>query len=799
MRTLQGKSRLALWCLVFVAVVLPSCGNQYINNPLPILNSLSPASVQAEQPQFTLTVIGNDFTPSSLIEWNGQPIATIFVDVHTMTAQISPALLQNPGTVQITVFTQQPGGGTSVNILNFTITAKPSGVPIITSLSPTNTLAGNTGLDVYITGTNFVTQSVVTVNNANTTPTFINSTQLVAFVPAASMAAAGTVQITVVNPPPGGGASNTSLVTVTNPIPIITAVSPTSALVGGTPPALTITGTGMTAGSSILFNGKAYPTTFAGSTSVSANLQAVDLVNSGVNQVQVSNPSPGGGASNILTFAVNPTAATTTFAGLPYLVDVAPNGDQASNGICGGAVPPLSPCINGTYGLTYTNSGPSVSNTGQYVAFASISNNLVAGDKNTSSEIFYRNTCLSSASCTPLTTIVSSDVNGDAANNASFEPSISSAGSDVAFTSLATNLVTSVALNGTTRQIFWRPPCTSVTGCSATANETELLSISADGSSPGNGDSYNPSISPDGRFVTYVSLATNLVSNVLADGVTPQVYLTDTCSSTAANGTCTPTTYLISTPDGSTPGNEPSSSPSVSSGGTYVTFVSQASNLGKSAPNSSTAQEVFLNSPCVVTQTGCVVTTQLISTPDGITPANGTSGQPAISSTGRFVTFASTGTNLVVGVGPTQQIFVRDLCTGEAVTLCAPATALVSTSDGTTPANAISEHPSISTTGQFIAFASRASNLAPSVGSGVENVFARNTCATIVTSTTVNCATGTVLVSVPNPTPPVSNGDSLAPVISGNGLVAAFLSLSSNLVLRDDNNLEDIFLGGIKF
>jgi WD40-like Beta Propeller Repeat len=455
--------------------------------------------------------------------------------------------------------------------------------------------------------------------------------------------------------------------------------------------------------------------------------------------------------------------------------------------------------VNGTYGLTYTNSGPSVSNTGQYVTFASISNNLVTNDANTGSEIFFRNTCLGSSSCTPLTTVVSTDVNGNPGNNSSFEPTIDNGGTHVAFTSLASNLVSTVALDGVTRQVFWRPPCTAATGCSATANQTELLSISADGSAAGNGDSYNPSISPDGRYVAYVSLATNLVSNVLVDGVTPQVYLTDTCNGTASSSTCTPTTYLISTADGITPGNGPSSSPSVSSGGQYVSFVSEASNLGKSAPNPSASQEVFLNQPCLATLTGCVVNTQLISTPDGITPANGSSGQPAISSTGRFVAFASTATNIVTGVGPTQQIFVRDLCIGETVTQCTPGTTLISTSDGTTPANALSEHPSISTTGQFIGFASKASNLTPNVGSGVENVFARNTCATIVVSNSVTCATGTTLVSVPNPTPPVANGDSLAPDISGNGKAAVFISLSSNLVLRDDNNLEDVFLGGVIF
>ena len=57
-------------------------------------------------------------------------------------------------------------------------------------------------------------------------------------------------------------------------------------------------------------------------------------------------------------------------------------------------------------------------------------------------------------------------------------------------------------------------------------------------------------------------------------------------------------------------------------------------------------------------------------------------------------------------------------------------TELGSTRDGTTPANSLAEKPSFSTTGQFLAFASAASNLGANTANGIENVFARNTCIT---------------------------------------------------------------------
>ena len=104
-------------------------------------------------------------------------------------------------------------------------------------------------------------------------------------------------------------------------------------------------------------------TTIAGSTSAAVALTAGDLVNAGVNQIQVVNKPPGGGTSNIVTYSINPTH----LLGLPVLVDLAADGSQAINGICGGA----ANCASGNLGLTTTTSGPSSSSTGQFVAFAS--------------------------------------------------------------------------------------------------------------------------------------------------------------------------------------------------------------------------------------------------------------------------------------------------------------------------------------------------------------------------------------------------------------------------------------------
>lgn len=822
MRNLQGRIRLfSFFFLVLTGTLLTAC-QQYINYPAPTIAALAPTSISAGQPTFTLKVTGYNFTPASTVEWNGAAQSTIFVNTNTLTVQVSALLIQNPGTANIVVITPAPGGGTTLT-LTFTINAVASPTPQINGTSPDSAVVGSPGFTLDINGANFVSQSVVNIGNIALQTTFISPTFLQVSVPAESVSRAGSLQLTVVNPAtpsPGGGSSNVYSFQVDNPLPGVTSISPTSVAAGATATTVTITGTGFVSNSVVLINGAARTTSSSSATSATAILTAADVATGGVDRVQVTNPGPGGGTSNALVFAVDPTTTT----GLPLLVDYAFDGTQANAGICGGP----ANCASGALGLTLATAGPSVSTSGEIVVFASISNNLIANQVNGASQVFVRDTCLGST-CTPSTFTVSVAADGTAANGPSFEPSADTAADRAAYTSLATNIVNYVSVPAGVRQIYWQPVCTTgattttstvttgtsgtLTACTAattTGTSTGggvLVSLGADGN-PGNADSYNAVISPDGQFVAFVSLATNLVSGVTVDGVTPQVYLRTICSgatplslaqSTTAT-TCVPTTYLVSSPEGITPGNGPSSHPAIGNTGTFVSFVSTASNLG--VPNPSKQQEIFEQKECQLTTLGCVPTMFLVSTVDGTTPAGGTNTEPTMSYDGRFVAFSSTALNLGVATNGIQQIFVRDTCTG-ATTTCTPSTQLVSTSNGTSPGNGLSENPNINSnstgSGQFIAFASLASNLSTNVANGVENIYVRNTCNTLITSTTA-CVASTVLASHPSGSPPpAANGNSIEPAISADGHSVAFISFASNLVQLDTSGLEDIFLASTSF
>ena len=808
---MRGNSRIFFGPLICLLALLLTCCQEQINYPAPQIQAISPTNALAGQPAFNLIVTGSNFTPSSSVLWNGSALTTLFSTTGQLTAQVLASDIQNAGTAMVSVSTPTPGGGTTLT-LQFTINGAASPVPQVTSLSPSGVTTGNAQFSLIVTGTNFVSQSIVTVNGSNRPSAFVDSTSLVATIPASDVANAGTLQIAVINPQPNGGGSNSFPLNVKNSVPSITSLSPASFTAGSVGTTIVLTGVGYVPNSTVAINGAPRTTTFNSITAVQATLTAGDLASGGIDQVQVVNPVPGGGTSNTLTFAVNPT----DLAGLPVIVDLAPNGTPANNGICGPT------CTAGT--PTLATAGPSVSQTGNLVAFASSSTNLVSLTNLTSglSDIFLRNTCLaattsSSTTCTPSTSTVSVGLNGVAADGPSSEPSLDSAGTQVAYTSTASNLENYVTVPGGTRQVYWEATCSSSTtsgGCTSTASSTPVrVSMSPDGVSPGNGDSYNPVISSDGQYVAFVSLATNLVLDVSVDGLTPQVYIRNTCNAvppTAPNASCTPTTYLVSTPDATTPGNGASSHPAIADTGLFVAFASLATNLGSTAPNPGGAAEIFMRSTCVTslgeTSDACVPGTILISTPDGTTPADGASLDATISSDGRFVAFASTAANLITGAGPIQEIYVRDTCTGAVTTpVCTVSTQLVSTPNGTTPANALSENPSINqcgttvtcATGEYIAFASHASNLGANVENGVENIFVRADCDVLPSTSTTVCVPYTFLASQPGGTsPPPADGNSLVPSITGDGHAVSFISFANNLGPRDTSGLEDIFVAG---
>ncbi len=103
------------------------------------------------------------------------------------------------------------GGGTSQ--------APPVPTPTITTISPNSAVAGGANFTLTINGTNFVEASTVDFGGAAAATSFVNSTQLAAVIGASSIASTGTLTVTVTNPAPGGGTSNSVNFTITSAPP----------------------------------------------------------------------------------------------------------------------------------------------------------------------------------------------------------------------------------------------------------------------------------------------------------------------------------------------------------------------------------------------------------------------------------------------------------------------------------------------------------------------------------------------------------------------------------------------------
>ena len=288
----------------------------------------------------------------------------------------------------------------------------------------------------------------------------------------------------------------------------------------------------------------------------------------------------------------------------------------------------VSVASDGTEGNGYSDQ-PSVSGDGRYVAFASGSNNLVPDDTNTSWDIFVHDRALAE------TSRVSVASDGTEANQGSYWPSISSDGRYVAFQSNASNLVPDDTNN--TRDVFVHDRVTGGTTC---------VSRASDGTQ-GTNISYQPIISADGRYVAFLSLATELVGGD-NNGV----------SDAFVHDRITGQTERVSVASDGTQGNGETGVTSISADGRYVTFVSSATNLVPVDRNESA--DIFVHDRT----TG---ETTRVSVASSGAEAQGDSDWRAISADGRYVAFHSDAANLVSGdSNESSDIFVRDRGQGEA-------------------------------------------------------------------------------------------------------------------------------------
>ncbi|HEY8583293.1 MAG TPA: hypothetical protein VIL49_10105 [Capillimicrobium sp.] len=312
------------------------------------------------------------------------------------------------------------------------------------------------------------------------------------------------------------------------------------------------------------------------------------------------------------------------------------------------------------------------------------------------------------------------------------DPSVSADGRFVAFSSQANGL--SDADDDNVLNVFVRDRATGT---------TELISKGA--GVPANGDAAAPQITPDGRYVAYLSEASNI--SAADDNIAQDAYVYDRVTGT--------TTYA-SRADGinGAASVQGAASLSISDDGTKVAFSSQSDNLSNLDDN--TAGNVYVRDLVAGT-------TELVSM-DGAQGGDDDSGEPAISGDGTDVAFTSDATNLAGGGAPNfADVYVRNLVNDTTTLVSRPTGFNAVVGDGHSKA------PAISHSGRFVAFQTGADNLVDTDNDAVNwKVLRRDTF--LGQTVLVSRATGA------NGTP--NNNQASTPEISANGAIVAFDSFA---------------------
>ena len=170
--------------------------NFAVNNPLPVITSLSTQSLTAGITSQTITIMGTGFVQASSVLLNGSARSTTYISGTQLSFKPTDADISLPGALAIAVNNGMPGGGTSA-VLDITVAA---GSPAVSSISPNSILAASSDTTVTVTGTNFLTTSVVMTGTVALTTNYVSNTQLTAIVPASNLASLGWLPIFVRTP-----------------------------------------------------------------------------------------------------------------------------------------------------------------------------------------------------------------------------------------------------------------------------------------------------------------------------------------------------------------------------------------------------------------------------------------------------------------------------------------------------------------------------------------------------------------------------------------------------------------------
>ena len=294
-----------------------------LENAIPVISSVTPTTLTANM-QSELTINGTGFDPGSIVNLGAVAFSTTFIAPTQLVAVGAPTLAQ-VGTVPVTVVNPDPGGSTSapfnVQVVgpnsNITVTVSPKtatlGAGNVQQFVATVTGAVDLSVTWSVNGINGGNSSVGTIDYAGnyTAP---NNIVGVGSVTVKATSNANTAK------------SDTATVTLTNPVPTLTSITPATLGLGSFQ--ITLYGTGFVSTSTAKFGGAAMQVTYVTPTMITAIGTAPSA---GTVTVKVTNPPTAGGTSNGVTVTVTTSGTPESQAAAVRFLEQASFGPDMEN------------------------------------------------------------------------------------------------------------------------------------------------------------------------------------------------------------------------------------------------------------------------------------------------------------------------------------------------------------------------------------------------------------------------------------------------------------------------------------
>ncbi len=275
--------------------------------PDPVVTLLTPSlSTAVGASSLEVAVTGNNFVDGAKAQVNGQDRPTVFKSATELVVTLLASDLAAAADLEVGVVNPESAGGVASN------TAKVSlqhPVPSLTAINPSSTVLDPDNVNDYvinITGTGFISQSLVMVNGTPVETTVGSDSQISAKIPASLMGKAAELAVAVENAAPGGGASASGKFTVNNPVPEMFSFSPSVVDVGDGPLTVKILGKNFVSDAIVRYDGTPVIANYVSTGVLEIQLLPEQIFYSATNHsFLVSNPAPGGG--NAITTALSPS------------------------------------------------------------------------------------------------------------------------------------------------------------------------------------------------------------------------------------------------------------------------------------------------------------------------------------------------------------------------------------------------------------------------------------------------------------------------------------------------------------